>query len=178
MALTALPALADDMSSVHIPQVSGTPRSPEKEASKEKETLLKEENLLVNQGADYQTDVINNPKFSDYGRAKAAIEANEAAMPLAGADSAAIKQDTMGKVNEEQLGKNIAVIRQDGTANSSTVVQSGSSNKAVQTQKGVKNDLSVTQNGKHNESYEEQIGKYNHKKKIQNGIVTESDEKN
>jgi hypothetical protein len=35
--------------------------------------------------------------------------------------------------------------------------------------------LSVTQIGKHSESYEEQIGKYNHKKKIQNGIVTESD---
>jgi hypothetical protein len=59
---------------------------------------------------DYQADIINNSRYTDYGRAQAAIK-----------------------------------------------------------------ELSVTQIGKHSESYEEQIGKYNHKKKIQNGIVTESD---
>ena len=170
-------AFAADNSSVHISQVSGAPSQPEKEATKE--TLLKEENLLSGQGPDYQTEVINNPRYSDYGRAQAAIKANEAAIPESGANAVAIKQDANAKtVNEEQLGHNIAVIHQEGTANNSTIVQTGKNNKAVQTQKGIKNDLSVTQNGNHNQSYEEQIGNYNHKKKIQNGIVTESEENN
>lgn len=169
---------ADDWSSsVHILQVSNKPKSLEKGGEKEKEVLWNEQNILAGQKMDYQAEVINNPKFTDYGRAKDAIAQNEAAIPASGANTVAIKQDSNVKsLSEDQLEKNIAIIHQEGSGNTSTVVQSGKNNKVVHTQKGIKNDLSVTQTGEHNESYEEQIGKFNHKKKVQNGIVTEVEE--
>lgn len=179
IAMAAAAAAAKDGSMLNIPQVSNTPRLPEDVGNKEKEALLKEQELMNQQQQDYQSQVINNPKFSDYGRANAVIKMNEEAAEQAGATPKAIRQDAQPKVaNEDQMGSNIAVIRQEGAANSSSITQTGKKNKAVQIQKGTKNDLSVTQQGDHNTSYEEQIGKYNHKKKVQNGILTETDETN
>ncbi|MBY0406142.1 MAG: hypothetical protein K2Q01_00490 [Rickettsiales bacterium] len=176
-AMTATAAFAADWSStVHIPQVSAKPKSPAKVGEKEKEKLYNEQMLLQEPKLDYQNEVINNPKYTDYGRANAAIRANEAQIGESGANSLAIKQDAQDKISEEQLGANIAIIRQEGASNTSSVTQNGKHNKAIQVQKGEKNSLIVDQKGQHNESYEEQIGKYNHKKKIQNGTVTETEE--
>ncbi len=180
VALATTAIAAEDWSSrVQIPQLDGgIPKSEAKVGDKERE-VLKESDLAAAPKVDYQTQVINNPKYTEYGRAQAAIKMNEDAVPESGATLPAIKQDMDSKIlSEDQLGANIAVIRQEGSNNSSTVVQTGKNNKAVQTQKGEHNDIALTQKGDKNESYEEQVGKYNHKKKIQNGIVTETEENN
>lgn len=176
-AVSSVAVAAEKGNSLLIPQVSGVPVAPDKEAATEKK-LFREDSMLTGQKPDYQDQIINNPRYSDYGKAQAAMEAT--AVPEGGASISSIKQDADKKdISEEQMGHNIAVIRQEGQNNASSVTQTGKNNVAIQKQKGIKNDLSVTQTGDKNQSYEEQIGNFNHKKKVQNGVVVEEkDERN
>lgn len=168
-------AAKEDANWLSIPQVSTTPKVSAKVGQKEHDKLLKEQDLMTPQKQDFQAEVINNPKYSNYGRAKEAIKRNERAQGQGGANVKAIKQDAEAQIlNEDQLSKNIAVIKQDGVKNSSTIVQTGKNNEAVQIQTGVDNDLWLSQTGLNNKSTEVQTGKHNRKTKVQNGVVVKA----
>ena len=140
-------ALAD--SPLDIPQVSKKPITKGVDGS----VPIQDSEVNLAPPMDYQQQVISDPNISNFARAQAAINASK----------------------DGSSGGNVAIINQDGTSNSSTVIQSGNNNYASHTQKGVDNDIYLDQQGNNNQSNELQTGKHSHKVIIQNGDKVETE---
>lgn len=69
-------------------------------------------------------------------------------------------------------GGNTAIINQNGSQNSSSIIQSGDDNMATQNQTGIDNDLYLEQSGNRNRHKETQKGSHNRKVIIQHDSET------
>lgn len=76
------------------------------------------------------------------------------------------------RVGIKRAGGNTAIIKQNGSRNSSSITQSGDDNMAIQSQNGTENELYLKQSGKHNRHSEAQSGSHNRKVIIQNDSET------
>lgn len=163
-----VPVAQAQAESLSIPQVSSKPQRQGKLGEEETQRLFNESaatQLEGGQGQDYQQRVINDPRFTEYGRANAA-RAGTAANIGSGAQPPAAQK-------EQKMEGNVVIIRQEGAANKAEITQKGKNNKAIQLQAGEKNELNLTQEGEKNESFELQLGNENKKKKMVNGVLVE-----
>lgn len=160
--------------SISIPQVSQNAMNPNDIGDAEKRELLEHELLRdVVQTQDYQASVVNDPRYTDFGRANAVREGNATSIPNGQVtqkntdEEEANMDDEEGVKSPEDMGGNTVIINQQGGSNVSHITQFGSKNVAVQRQEGARNSLYIEQIGEHNISEEEQIGDDNSKIKIQ-----------
>lgn len=129
---------------VFIPQIP--PQSRLNEEQLKKEVFDAQSAQEQPSPKDYQSQIMNDPVISDFGRANSFIQI---------------------VATEPASEANKAVIYQEGGNNTSVIVQKGNKNKAIQKQKGEYNDIYLDQQGDHNSSKESQSGKHNRKHKIQ-----------
>lgn len=178
----AFSAMAD--SGVLIPQVSQKAKPKSGAAAEEGEALFDEATAagVDMQKMDHQQEIINNPQYTEYGRAQAARQGHAEGIALGTTDmrpaQRQMKKDEQETdaliMSEEENDGNVVVVRQQGARNNSVVKQSGAKNTARQEQKGEKNALTVIQNGEYNASQELQDGTENYKLKVQNGVRSET----
>lgn len=170
----------DSERSVIIPQVSNTPSSPERLGDVENRELIGRVEQLAPDEPDYQSKVINDPRYTELGRANAAKQGRAVAIPNAGqatstAQAVIVTAEEMilngDKLSSGKPGGNVVVIQQAGASSTARVAQSGTKNTSVVKQKGQVNELDIIQQGDENASYELQEGEDNRKRVIQNGKV-------
>ena len=169
---------------VVMPQVA-RPVDSSQTGEAERRNLL--ENQMLQRLADrpdYQAQVINDPRFTNFARAEAVRRGQITSIPQGRVASDTSSQDDVS-VNagsavpdaantvfkeenmSEKNGGNRVVIHQRGGSNETHIYQQGDRNSAVQRQEGTSNLLYIEQVGGDNHSEETQIGDHNIKIEIQ-----------
>ncbi len=165
LCLLCTPAIAA-YNSVMIEQAGGGNRVTVRQSAKAPQES-KEQELLQqkNAGEDFQQQIINDPRISNYGRTKAAISGQfgeENAIPVLKTRNQRETAPDADKNHPQQEDTNSAVIE-----------QSGDRNQVKSHQKGRATQLEVTQEGSDNQIDRDQEGDVNYFRKEQNGLAEE-----